>query len=213
MIAAMDDGLGRIRAKLRAMGVENNTLIFFISDNGAPLKPGAWDGSLNLPLIGEKGMLTDGGVRTPFVAAWPGTLPAGKVYDWPVINLDVAATAVALAGLPHDDKLDGVNLMPFLTGDNPAAPHDYLYLALALAGLGVGISVEAHPPGQERELSLQCHQTGRGVEKPHCGSSRDRRPAGCQVESLVRLVEAARPGRSRQSPRTISFMPPMWTRP
>ena len=127
MIAAMDDGVGRLRARLQAMGVETNTLIFCISDNGAPLHPGAWNGSLNLPLIGEKGMLTDGGVRTPFVAAWPGMLPAGKVYDWPVINLDVASTAVALAGLPHDDKLDGVNLLPYLKGEKPNAPHDYLY--------------------------------------------------------------------------------------
>ena len=127
MIAAMDEGVGKIRGKLRAMGVETNTLIFCISDNGAPLHPGAWDGSLNLPLIGEKGMLTDGGVRTPFIAAWPGMLPAGKVYDWPVINLDVASTAVALAGLPHDDKLDGVNLIPYLKGEKQNAPHDYLY--------------------------------------------------------------------------------------
>jgi uncharacterized sulfatase len=127
MIAAMDDGLGRIRGKLRSLGVEKNTLIFFIGDNGAPLKEGAWDGSLNLPLIGEKGMLTDGGVRTPFVAAWPGRIPAGRVFDHPVSSLDVAATAVALAGLPHDAKLDGVNLMPFVTGENKSAPHDLLY--------------------------------------------------------------------------------------
>jgi len=127
MIAAMDDGLGQIRAKLKAMGQEQRTLIFFISDNGAPLKPGAWDGSLNAPLIGEKGMLTDGGVRVPFVAAWPGVLPAGQVYDLPVSALDVAATAVALAGLPHDKTLDGVNLMPFLTGQSKGAPHEALY--------------------------------------------------------------------------------------
>ena len=127
MIAAMDDGLGRIREKLKAMGVEQNTLIFFIGDNGAPLKAGAWNGSLNLPLIGEKGMLTDGGVRVPFVAAWPGTIPAGQVYEHPVSSLDVAATAVALADQPHDAKLDGVNLMPFLTGENRAAPHDTLF--------------------------------------------------------------------------------------
>jgi len=127
MIAAMDDGLGRIRAKLKEMGVEKNTLIFFIGDNGAPLHKGAWDGSLNLPLIGEKGMLSDGGTRTPFVAAWPGTLPAGKVFDQPVINLDVAATAVALAGVPSDDKLDGVNLLPFLKGEKSTAPHETLY--------------------------------------------------------------------------------------
>lgn len=127
MIAAMDDGLGRIRAKLRAMGAEKNTLIFFIGDNGAPLKKGAWNGSLNLPLKGEKGMLTDGGIRTPFVAAWPGTIQAGKVYEHPVINFDVAATAVALAGLTHDDKLDGVNLMPFLADEKAGVPHATLY--------------------------------------------------------------------------------------
>jgi arylsulfatase A-like enzyme len=127
MIAAMDEGIGRIRAALQTQGLDQNTLIFFIGDNGAPLKPGAWNGSLNLPLTGEKGMLTDGGVRTPFVAAWPGTLPAGKVYEPAVSALDVAATAVALAGLPHDPALDGVNLVPFLTGRASGDPHAALF--------------------------------------------------------------------------------------
>ncbi len=127
MIAAMDDGIGRLRAKLREQGNEKNTLIFFIGDNGAPLKEGAWDGSLNVPLVGEKGMLTDGGIRTPFVAAWPSTFPAGQVYDPAVINLDVAATAVAIAGLPHDEKLDGVNLLPYMTGEKQGNPHDALF--------------------------------------------------------------------------------------
>ena len=126
MIAAMDDGLGRIRATLKEMGQERNTLIVFIGDNGAPLGD-AWDGSINLPLIGQKGMLAEGGIRTPFVAAWPGGWPAGVTYDQPVINLDVAATAVALAGLPHDATLDGVNLTPFVTGESTSAPHDTLY--------------------------------------------------------------------------------------
>jgi arylsulfatase A-like enzyme len=127
MIAAMDDGIGRVRSTLRARGLEQNTLIFFIGDNGAPLRPAAWNGSLNLPLTGEKGMLTDGGVRTPFVAAWPGKIPAGKVYAPMVSALDVAATAVALAGLPPDASLDGVNLVPFLTGEKTGAPHDLLF--------------------------------------------------------------------------------------
>ena len=127
MIAGMDDGLGRIRAKLKAMGAEQNTLIVFIGDNGAPLKQGAWNGSVNLPLTGEKGMLTDGGIRTPFVAAWPGRIPAGQVYEHPVSSLDVAATAVALAGRSHDATLDGVNLIPFVTGENKSAPHDALF--------------------------------------------------------------------------------------
>lgn len=126
MIAAMDDGLGRIRAKLRAMGAETNTLIFFIGDNGAPLGR-AWNGSLNVPMVGQKGMLSEGGIRVPFVGAWPGRIPAGQVFEHPVISLDVAATGVALAGLPHDPRLDGVNLLPHLTGASKAAPHDVLY--------------------------------------------------------------------------------------
>jgi arylsulfatase A-like enzyme len=127
MIAAMDDGLGRIRARLKQLGLEQNTLIFFIGDNGAPLKDGAWNGSINAPLTGEKGMLTDGGIRVPFVAAWPGKLPAGQTYDRPVIALDVAATAAALAGLPADPALDGVNLMPYLLGQKTGAPHEALF--------------------------------------------------------------------------------------
>lgn len=126
MIEAMDDGLGRIRDKLRAMNVEKNTLIVFIGDNGAPLDD-AWNGSLNLPLAGQKGMLLEGGIRTPFVAAWPARWPRGITYDKPVINLDVAATAVAAAGLPHDPILDGVDLTPFVTGESTAAPHERLF--------------------------------------------------------------------------------------
>lgn len=126
MIAAMDEGLGQLRAKLKATGQDRNTLIFFIGDNGAPLGK-AWDGSLNAPLIGQKGMLTEGGIRTPFVAAWPGRLPAGTAYEKPVISLDVAATAVALAGLPKDPALDGADLLPFLDGRSSGAPHERLF--------------------------------------------------------------------------------------
>ncbi len=131
MIAAMDDGLGRIRARLRDIGQEERTLIFFISDNGAPLKTGAWDGSLNRPLIGEKGMLTDGGVRVPFVAAWPGTLSAGQVFDEPVSSLDVAATILARqtnAGEAGTLKnLDGVDLLPHVTGKKSGPVHQQLF--------------------------------------------------------------------------------------
>lgn len=126
LLAAIDEGVGRIRARLKEMGQDRNTLIFLIGDNGAPLG-NVWDGSLNLPMRGQKGMLSEGGIRVPFVAAWPGRIAAGQTYDHPVISLDVAATAVAQAGLPHDAKLDGVNLIPFLTGQASGAPHDTLY--------------------------------------------------------------------------------------
>ncbi len=129
MIAAMDDGVGRIRQLLRARGIEKNTLVIFLSDNGAPLKPGMWDGSLNDPWVGEKGMLTDGGHRLPFLMSWPGTLPTGGHFPHPVISLDLLPTALAAAGekIRPEWKLDGVNLLPFLTGRRRAAPHDALF--------------------------------------------------------------------------------------
>lgn len=136
MISAMDDGVGRIVATLREFDLEEQTLIFYIGDNGAPLKihkldaPGGgpgWDGSLNDPLNGEKGMLSEGGIRVPFVASWKGHIPSGQVYDPPVISLDAAATALALAGLPADPKLDGVNLIPFLNQEENGVPHETLF--------------------------------------------------------------------------------------
>lgn len=136
MISAMDDGVGSVMKTLREYGIEENTLIFFISDNGAPLKmnkedaPGigpGWDGSLNDPLNGEKGMVTEGGFRVPFIAYWKNTLPAGIEYKHPVITLDVAATAMALAGLEPPAEFDGVNIMPYLTGEQDTPPHSTLY--------------------------------------------------------------------------------------
>ena len=127
MTGAIDESVGRIRAKLRALGLEGRTFVAFLSDNGATLKRGAWNGSLNEPYVGEKGMLTDGGVRVPFLAEWPGTLPAGRVYDPPVVSLDLTATALAAAGLPADPKLDGVDLVPFVTGQRTEPPHEGIF--------------------------------------------------------------------------------------
>lgn len=134
MMAAIDDGVGGIMASLRAHGIEDNTLVVFTSDNGAPLKmtmpdspvtgdPGGWDGSRNDPWVGEKGMLSEGGIRVPMIFSWKAGLPSGKVFAKPVSSLDIAATAHAIAGLPDAPGLDGVNLIPFLAGDNEGDPH------------------------------------------------------------------------------------------
>ncbi len=138
MTSAMDDGVGKIIDTLQQHGIDEDTLIIFTSDNGAPLKltmvdnpidtdPGGWDGSRNDPLVGEKGMLTEGGIRVPFVARWKGVIPEGLVYREPVSSLDIAATAVALAGRDKPAGLDGVNLIPYLTGDKEGAPHEALF--------------------------------------------------------------------------------------
>lgn len=138
MISAIDDGIGRLMETLRKHGIEEKTLLFFMGDNGAPLKmtmqdaplnadPGGWDGSINAPMNGEKGMLTEGGQRVPWLAYWKGRIPPGQVFEHPVISLDVAATAVALAGLPKDDALDGVNLLPYFSGESRDAPHEALH--------------------------------------------------------------------------------------
>ncbi len=138
MISAVDDGVGRILDRLRHYGLEENTLVFFISDNGAPTKIdkedkplsvrlNAWDGSLNDPWVGEKGMLTDGGIHVPYVMYWKGTLPVGLVYRKPVLSLDATATALTAAGVDIDGLLDGVDLMPYLTGKDDSAPHEDLF--------------------------------------------------------------------------------------
>jgi len=126
LIAAIDDGIGRVRQQLKEMGQSENTLIFFLGDNGAPLGR-VWDGSINLPMRGQKGMLSEGGIRVPFVAAWPAKIPGNQVFAHSVISLDIAATAIASAGLPSAPELDGVNLLPYVTVENIEEPHQTLY--------------------------------------------------------------------------------------
>lgn len=139
MIAAMDDGVGLVVEALKKHNLTERTLLFFVGDNGAPLKihkidspldgdAGGWDGSLNTPLNGEKGMLSEGGISTPFVVAFPGTIPGGQIYHHPVSTLDIAATTAALANIPvQAGELDGVNLVPHLNGEKPNPPHEALF--------------------------------------------------------------------------------------
>ena len=126
MLSAMDDAVGAVMKKLREHQLEEDTLIFFISDNGGPTRQTT---SGNGPLRGFKAQTWEGGVRVPWIVHWKGHIPAGKVDDRPVIQLDILPTALAAAGVEAkpDWKLDGVNLLPYLTGQKSGSPHEALY--------------------------------------------------------------------------------------
>ncbi|MBM3957414.1 MAG: sulfatase-like hydrolase/transferase, partial [Gemmatimonadetes bacterium] len=124
MASALDDAVGALLAALRKSGIEDNTLLFFLSDNGGT--GGVGD---NRPLRGGKGSTWEGGIRTPFLVQWKGRLPAGMVYREPITSLDIVPTTLAAAGGVTDPawKLDGVNLLPHFQGATSEAPHEALY--------------------------------------------------------------------------------------
>lgn len=119
MVMAMDDAIGRVMAALRDSGREAETLVVFLSDNGAALLPGsAPNGGSNAPLRGWKAELWEGGIRVPFIVRWPGRIAPGGTTGIPVSALDIVPTAMSAAGLPirADLRLDGVDLLPWLAG-------------------------------------------------------------------------------------------------
>ena len=150
MLAHLDDSVGKVLDKLRADGLEENTFVVFLSDNGGPTKELT---SSNAPLRGGKGELWEGGIRVPFIVSWKGRVPA-RVIDTPVTSMDATATALALArgadirqrtdlsfgmtpvrdAASSADKsvrltsaLDGASLLPLLTGRTDTPPHKTLF--------------------------------------------------------------------------------------
>lgn len=125
LLALLDGSAGRILKALRETGQEERTLIVFLGDNG----PTTHNGSRATPLSSGKNTTWEGGIRVPFVMQWKGGLPAGRVVDVPVFSLDILPTALTAAGVdvPANARLDGVNLLPFLTGRTSQPPHDALF--------------------------------------------------------------------------------------
>lgn len=105
-LSALDDAIGGVLKTLREQNLEENTLIFFFSDNGGPTPN---NGSRNTPFSGYKGQVLEGGIRVPYIVQWKAKLPAGQTLSQPVSSLDIFPTALAAAGgtLPSDVKLDG----------------------------------------------------------------------------------------------------------
>lgn len=127
VINELDAGVGQIRERLATHNLTEKTLIIFVSDNGCPDYVRAV--CSNDPLNGWKRYLTEGGVRVPYMMAWPGRIPAGRIYENPVSTLDIFSTAVAAAGAAGDPArpADGRDLLPFIQGKEQGRPHDRLY--------------------------------------------------------------------------------------
>lgn len=125
MTIALDRAVGHIMDTLKNEGLDRRTIIFFLNDNGGATT----NASDNGPLRGMKGSKWEGGIRVPYVVRWSDHLPAGNHYDLPVSTLDIAATALAVAGAGTDSMsdLDGVDLLPHLSGKEPDTPHEILF--------------------------------------------------------------------------------------
>lgn len=173
MMSAMDDAIGAVMEKLRDLKIEEQTLVFFISDNGGPPANASSNGALR----GNKASTWEGGVRVPFLARWKGQLPAGAVYGHPVIQMDLHATALAAAGI--DDvaalKLDGVDLRPYVTGKKPGAPHAALYWRF-----GPQMAIRM---GDWKLVKARAGRGGRGAALETAGTDADL--AGAQLFNLA----------------------------
>lgn len=124
MVAAVDEGVGKIDSTLERLGIKENTLLIFLSDNG-----GRAEFADNRPYRGHKGMIFEGGIRVPFFLTWPKSLPKGVTYDKAIISLDILPTILAATQTDAQLKnpLDGTNLIPYLQGDNQRPPHQTLF--------------------------------------------------------------------------------------
>lgn len=151
MLSAMDDAIGAVTAKVREAGLDEDTLLFFFSDNGGPPLANA---SRNDPLRGAKGTTFEGGIRVPFVIQWKGRVPAGKVYGQPVISLDVLPTSLAAAGAkpPEGRLIDGVDLLPYLAGGKKGTPHETLYWRFGKQKAIRRGNLKLHVNGEAQEL-------------------------------------------------------------
>ena len=129
MVEALDEDVGELMVKLEALGIADNTLVIFTSDNG-PHQEGGHDPDYfksNGGFRGYKRDLYEGGIRVPMIASWPGKIPAGSITDHVSAFHDVLPTMAQLTGQPAPKALDGISFLPTLLQQGKQAPHNYLY--------------------------------------------------------------------------------------
>jgi arylsulfatase A-like enzyme len=123
IISNLDDNIGRLMATLKETGIDENTCLMLMTDNGA--EPPVL-GTSNGPYRGKKFDVVEGGIHVPFVMRWPGIVPTGKVYAPMVHAVDLFSTSLGVAGIQRPENVDGVNLIPFVRGEATGVPHDSL---------------------------------------------------------------------------------------
>lgn len=126
MTYSLDESIGKVMDELSKNKMLENTIIFFLSDNGGPTDQNF---SCNGILSGTKGSKKEGGIRVPFLMQWKGKIAENSVYNNPIISLDIFKTITETIGMKSDSllKLDGVNLLPYISGKNMSRPHQRLY--------------------------------------------------------------------------------------
>jgi arylsulfatase A-like enzyme len=124
MVYRLDQNIGNIMKALHAKGLERNTLVVFISDNGGPANSIS-NGSINAPLRGQKTTLLEGGIKVPFFLKWPAMLGGGRKFTDPVSALDICPTFIDAAGGTVSEKnhYTGISILPYLTGKTKQMPH------------------------------------------------------------------------------------------
>lgn len=124
MVSAMDDGVGMLINELDSLNILDNTIIFFLSDNGGKEQLGADNGELKK----GKGSLYEGGIHVPFAMQWPLKIKSGSTYHLPIVSLDIFGTLKDELNLKTSSELDGVNLLPYINGEmGTKSPHNALF--------------------------------------------------------------------------------------
>lgn len=137
MTWSLDENIGKLQQKLKNLGLTENTLIYFLSDNGGAANNDSSGG----PLKGWKGNKFEGGHRVPFIISWPKVIKGGQTFEGLSSSLDIFTTSLAAANIERADDLilDGVNLLPYLKGEKEGSPHDKLFWRkLEEAGVRIG---------------------------------------------------------------------------
>lgn len=149
MVRSLDRSVGRVLDALRENGLEENTLVFFTSDNGGPAYIGL--PRVNEPFRGWKISFFEGGIHVPFFVKWPARLTGGQTFEAPVHGFDIFATAAAGVEVPRDRMIDGVDLVPYVAVEAEGVPHEHLFWRTGgyQAALADGYKLQiSDPPGK-----------------------------------------------------------------